>query len=508
MSYANPQIQTFSNEGIFQNLQQTISAATGNLANAFINRANEEKKAKEKEAEKLDNWNTSLVSKTQTLGGKISDVSKNSKIPINLSVISQVTKSKYLDLGSELGPGKDKTKSADAMQKMEDIDSYPDRVTNLLSLITTETENYRKGATDGNFASNFKTKGPLVEALGALSYMGASKAELSMDTENVNYTNPAVIIKYKDKDGKPQTQSISNDDVLNWKNSGGFVKFIPNATSTVENIQKKTPNVYESITAQGKNGESVNNLTGRIAKDFLIPGEKIIPGEQDIVIEGKTVKKTVGLVVQDIDIKKISEDPVFDASIDAAANGIFEVDPWEAYSMNEDVFLKQMPKKGMCDLKEPIFEGDTAAQDKADWIRDFKANLKTYQIETLKLKSSQPVLNSDGKTVTRTWEAPDAQKNNNTDNNPGRVPTEGSISRDQFNTNISSAETTPVYFPSSTRLSGRLQYDDTTQTWGYYTNQSAGTGTENWMLDTAFGTGSSKKELAKKIFPGLFTNLP
>jgi hypothetical protein len=28
------------------------------------------------------------------------------------------------------------------------------------------------------------------------------------------------------------------------------------------------------------------------------------------------------------------------------------------------------------------------------------------------------------------------------------------------------------------------------------------------MLDPAFGTGSSKKELAKKIFPGLFTNLP
>lgn len=417
MSYANPQIQTFSNEGIFQNLQQTISAVTGNLANTLVSQANEERRAKEKAAEKLDNWNTSLVSKTQMLGGKISDVSKNSKIPIDLNVISQITKSKYLDLGSELGPGKDKTKAAKAMQGMENINNYPDRVTNLLALVATETENYRKGAKDGNLTTSFKTKKPkFTGAIGALAYLDVSGAEISMEVDKLDYTNPALNIKYKDENGEWKVQQITNDDALSWKNSGGFVKFIPNATSTVENIQKKTPNVYESITAQGKNGENVNDLTGRIAKDFLIPGARTIPEEQDIVVEGKTVKKTVGLMVQDINIEKISEDPVFEASIDAAARGIFEVDPWEAYSMNEDVFLKQMPKKGIIDLKEPIFEGSTAAQDKADWIRDFKANLKTYQIETLKLKPYQPVLNMDGKTATATWEAPglapDAKKTN------------------------------------------------------------------------------------------------
>lgn len=418
MSYENPQIQTFSNEGIFQNLQQTISAAASSAANTFITQAKELKEEKQRQAQKIDDFNTTLISKTQTVGGKYSQAAKNSKLPINLFAVSQVAKSKYYDFGSELGPGKDKAKAGDAIQGMEEIDNYPDLMTEMLSMLATETDVYRNGAQDGNLSTSFKTKEPgLVQALGSLAYLAESGAEIETPIENINWKNPSVNVKYKDDKGEWKTQPITRDDLLKWKNSGGAVKLIPNSADVVENIQKKATNIYEAVTAKGKDGQDVQELTGRISPEFLMPNTREDVQTQDITVEGKKVTQTVGLMVQDINIAKIEKDPVFQTSVDAAAKAIF-TDPWEAYSMNEDVFLKQMPGKGMIDLPEPNFEGDGAAQKRADWLRDFKANLTKYQIENLKAKPYQPVLNSEGKAVSRTWQSPDSTGGKNNPNQP------------------------------------------------------------------------------------------
>jgi hypothetical protein len=486
MSYENPQRQVISTAPAFQNLQQNISSAVNTAAAGAIDlakRTSDDLKEKQKQLEDLF---TKAQADASVWGGSLKTAETNSSIPVDLSLWSAQGKKELLIQKMRITPGSSPEAIADAQQKIENINAIPDKATQLFAWVKGYIDTTRDGLKNKTLSSLSMTNDPAMKALAAAASNNTNAVKYSTKLDANN--NPILVIN---------GHEFKYDDLKRADLQGGLVKLIPDVNSNLESTKKKAPNVFNVITTKNKDGKSVSETDGTVTNTFLT-GEPYLKITSVTKTGGKVTEES-GIRVVKVNKEAIAMDPTFIASTNAIANGLL-ADPADAYSANNDK-MKEFPDADIKPLK--LWSECKTQQEKDNWRIDFISNWKKFTLASI--KDEQPIKNEAGNYVTETRLAPKADKGGG---NGGGKPTEGSISRGQFNTNISSSETTPVYFPSSTRLSGRLQYDDATQTWGYYTNQSAGTGTENWMLDPAFGTSKSKKALAKKIYPGLFTNLP
>ena len=499
MSYENPQRQVISNAPAYQNLQNTISSTVKDVGETIGKLWYEQEK--EKAANKKKELNEIFTKQTagmQKLTEAATEAESKSDIPINLQVITSEGKKIIYDETANIKPGTDPIVIANAQKAIGNVNAFPSKTVELAAWFKADIDKMRKAMQENNLSSLVEDEN-FADLKALVSASSGNPNAIRYRMEKDENWNPIIIGEVLDENGNvTESGRFEYGKMKNAFGQGGLVATVPDAGTILEGAKKKANGVFEVKTTTDKDGKTISETDGRVLPQFLdLANAKPDPTTETTVesLDGKTLMKK-GIVVATVNKKQIADNPNFNAAVDSEAAGIL-TNIRDAYSFNNDVMLKTLGEAAK--LPKP-----SEITDRAAWEAKFKENFKAYTLENI--PTTQPIKNEAGEFVTETMKA-ETKKGGGGNNKPGK-PTEGSISRAQFNTNIASDSTSPIYFPSSTRLPGRLQYDDTTKKWGYYTNQSAGTGTENWMLDPAFGTGSSKKELAKKIYPGLFTKLP
>lgn len=401
MSYANPQIQTFSNEGIFQNLQQTISAATGNLANAFISRAEKAHAELLAEKKKMDDKSTADQSEASVWGGAMAGAQAKSSIPIDLNVTTLRLKKDLLDWKNKITPTGKPEDIAMAQSKIEAINTLPDKITQLLAWTKTDIDATREGLANKTYATINLTNNDKARALNDASSNNAGKVSYGLEVDE-DY-NPIMTINGVKFHYNEQKQADLQ---------GGFVKLIPDANTNLEAVKKKASTVFEVTTSADKDGKSVSETNGLVKPEFLV-GEAFTP-EVSTVKTGAQVTKEEGILYRKIDKDKVRANLAPTAA--AIADGIL-TDPAGAYSLNNDIMAGVIGKDRVLDLPSECL----TATEKDEWKDRFKANWLDYTMKSI--KDEQPLTDASGKYLTGTQLAPKATTATTTTKTKGKTNT-------------------------------------------------------------------------------------
>ena len=192
--------------------------------------------------------------------------------------------------------------------------------------------------------------------------------------------------KVSDADGAV-LQEFDADQLKKISQGNGIIRVIPNQIAEFDKLKSTNSSIFETMPVKpGEKGDPMP--TGRINPDFLA---KDANGRPEVIVNRtKTPDGTdITTYTQKVDIARIKEDPNFETTLTAQANGLLGANQSSAIDFYNDIIAKPQGRwAGIDYCFDPNKPLDEAGKKK--FIEDYKE----YYINT-QIAPTQPLLRPD-----------------------------------------------------------------------------------------------------------------